>query len=354
MVETVLSNSGLLPTVSNSLILDSIRQSYERRLVEQTEATSVQFQNRSAVVEEEQQQLQTMKVDAVLAESALQIALDNADEIRTLLFDLKIQVENAANDPDYYSSRFDDTLAEIFSISGSGELSGNTGRATFQNNQISYANDRFDHQTTVYGAFLGSDYYITDDATGDLFIPGFGSDSLKLYESYPNYPTGDDFSVKGLQLNSFDGTNVNFTVDAGQATEATYSGVVTRGGLGILHSFFYDLSTASGRTEAAADVQSAREQFEREVLRLESEQTRAQNAIDRFDGLIEDKRDEVFELLRESALAQFENQSGIQSDFQRTVFVLNSFASTQRNYTDFYQPFLGGNKLTGLLIDTYA
>lgn len=353
MVETVLSNSGLLPTVSNSLILNSIRESFQRRLVETTNQTSETFQRRSSVVEEQQQQLQTLKVDGVLTESALQVALDNADEIRPLLFQLKIDVENAANDPEFYASRFDDTLAEIFSIANSGELSGNTGRASFQNNQASYAIDQFGHTATVYGAFLASDYYITDSSNG-FFVPEFLSDSLQQFESYPNNELGDAFTVKGIQLDSFDGTNVTFTVDAGQASEATYSGTVNRGGLGVLHSFFYDFTTASGRSEAAADVQSAREAFEREVLRLESEQTRVQNAIDRLDELIEDKRDEVFDLLRESALARFENQADLQADFQRSLFVIDSFASTQANYTSFYQPFLQGDKLTGLLIDTYA
>lgn len=115
----------------------------------------------------------------------------------------------------------------------------------------------------VNGVYLGTDYFITDSGSGNVYLSDTGYLSndaavgtLSEYTSYPGSPTGVSTSVENITLDSFDSSTgaVQFT----SAATGTVTGTVTRGGLGLLDSFLYDnFNSADGIARAKADLQNA-------------------------------------------------------------------------------------------------
>ena len=142
-------------------------------------------------------------------------------------------------------------------------LLASTSRLTYGTQSLVAPYNSTTDTVQVSGVYLGTDYYITDSSSGNVYLSDTGylsndaaTGTLSEYSSYPGSPTGVSTSVDNITLNSFDSSTgaVQFT----SAATGTVNGTVTRGGLGLLDSFLYDnFNSADGISRAKADLQNA-------------------------------------------------------------------------------------------------
>ena len=71
-------------------------------------------------------------------------------------------------------------------------------------------------------------------------------------------------------IDKFDPDKVTVTIFPGTTAAKTFTGTVTRDGLGVLDSFLYDgFATAAGRSRAFEDLRAAKTTIDRELTRFE-------------------------------------------------------------------------------------
>ena len=154
-------------------------------------------------------------------------------------------------------------------------LLGSSSRTTYTPQTVIAPTSINGNTIQIDGIYLGSDYYITEDGTGDVYLStaGFRADQtdtaqLVEYTSYPDTPSGVTADTSTITVNSFDTTSG--TIQFTSAGTGTVDGTLTRGGLGLLDSFLYqsggtgtfDATTAEVDLDAAeATALDAQSQF---------------------------------------------------------------------------------------------
>jgi hypothetical protein len=171
---------------------------------------------------------------------------------------------------------FDNKLRKINNLVDAAALSYTDGGRYFSKNLVD-TTSRLTYGTQTYlapynsatdtyridGVFLGTDYFITEDGSGDLFLSDTGylssedaAGTLTEYADYPGTTTGNSSSVEDIALDSFDADTgaIQFT----SAGTGTVTGTLTRGGLGLLDAFLYEnFATADGIARVKQDLQAA-------------------------------------------------------------------------------------------------
>jgi hypothetical protein len=144
---------------------------------------------------------------------------------------------------------------------------------------------------TLSGAALGTGYTITE--TGDnafgAQLSTTGKNRTVIFSDHQARvirqvdPLKEPFTAplpanfvdifKDVRLDSidkFDPNKVTITVFAGTTAAKTFTGTVTRDGLGVLDSFLYDgFKTAAGRGRALKDLRAAKATIDAELARFE-------------------------------------------------------------------------------------
>ncbi len=143
---------------------------------------------------------------------------------------------------------------------------------------------------TLSGAALGTGFTITETSTviGTDFTT-LGKNRTILFSDHDAGvlrqvdPLKDPFTAplfanfvdisKDIRLDSidkFDPDKVTVTVFPGTSGAETFTGTVTRDGLGVLDSFLYDgFTTAAGRSRAFKDLRAAKASIDAELARFE-------------------------------------------------------------------------------------
>jgi len=160
----------------------------------------------------------------------------------------------------------------------------------------------------INGAYLGSDYYITDDG-GDFWNSDTGfaveeSDvgTLTEYDSVDTYPdgaTGSSVDVTAA-ITAFafvSDSDFDVTIDG-----VTLGGTITRGGLSLLDSFLYaNFDTgvdADAIDRAREDLQAAESLVLTTAAEFRTSLATLESRVSLFDGLISAADTEVANLLR--------------------------------------------------------
>jgi len=215
---------------------------------------------------------------------------------------------------------WDNKLRKINEIVSAAAQTIKDGRSYYPKNLIdSRSRETFSAQTLyapynsdgdvlqIDGTYLGTDWYITD-STGDFWNSdtGFASSedavgTLTGYDDYPDTPNGESSSVDAAGLFvSFDSSTdaVSFQVGA-----TTYSGTVTRGGLGLLDAFLYDNFETDVDPNSIDRAQSDLQEAEALILNTEAELRSSLATLESrttvFDSLISAADTEVANLLRD-------------------------------------------------------
>ena len=143
---------------------------------------------------------------------------------------------------------------------------------------------------TLSGAALGTGFTITEagnafgtdlSTTGEnrtVIFSDHDANVLRqvdpLKEPFTAPPPANFVDIfKDVRLDSidkFDPNKVTITVFAGTPAANTFTGAVTRDGLGVLNSFLYDgFTTAAGRSRAFEDLRAAKATIDAELVRFE-------------------------------------------------------------------------------------
>lgn len=237
--------------------------------------------NSTAISEQllrDQSQLISRKGRVNEAISVINKALNQFDYIKNHIEYLREQITNLENGDitaAELSVDWDNKLRKINQLALAASDTIKDGKAYYQKNLInSLSRSSFTTQTLfapynsngdtlqIDGVYLGTDYFITEDSSGDFWNSDTGVLSsedgvgtLTEYSSYPDTATGQSDTVTDLTLNSYNSSTgaIDFTLS--DATNIT--GVVTGGGLALLDAWIYsdfDNQTSIDQAKDALDV----------------------------------------------------------------------------------------------------
>ncbi|MBT4937746.1 MAG: hypothetical protein HON14_01340 [Rhodospirillaceae bacterium] len=221
------------------------------------------------------------------------------------------------------SADWDNKLRKINQLASAASESIKDGSSYYQKNLIeTRSRSSFSTQTLfapynsagdtlqIDGVYLGTDYYITEDTSGDFWNSDTGYaesedavGTLTEYTSYPDTPTGLSDRVTDLTLNFY-------TVSTGAISfelpgTGTITGTVTEGGLGLLDAWIYsdfdntDPNYATSLQQAKDDLEAV----EGLILTTEAEflhdRATLQSRVSVFDSLITGINSEVANLVED-------------------------------------------------------
>lgn len=222
--------------------------------------------------------------------SFLANVVDRIKTIRRLAENLTAEVSKAdrfgAGDN---AVQFDVTLAQLSRVADQTSAAPNLLNSS-SNTDFAFLTTEDGRVVTLSGAALGTGFTITETGTAlgtDLTITGKNrtvifsdheagvlrqADPLKEPFTAPLPANFVDIS-KDIRLDGidkFDPDKVTITVFPGTTAAKTFTGTVTRNGLGVLDSFLYDgFTTAAGRSRAFEDLRAAKATIDAELARFE-------------------------------------------------------------------------------------
>jgi hypothetical protein len=226
----------------------------------------------------------------------------------TYMRDQLDQLEDGELTPSEVATNWDNKLRKINQLADAGAKILKDGKNYYPKNLIdTQSRSSFTTQTlyapynaqgetyAIGGVFLGTDYYITEDGSGDFWNSDTGYASsedavgtLSEYASYPSSPTGVNDAVSAITLDSFDRSTGAVTFTLSDATQI--SGTVTRGGLGLLDAFLYgnfDTSVDPNAIDnARADLDKAEALLLNTQAQYRGDLATLQSRVDVFDTQI--------------------------------------------------------------------
>lgn len=216
----------------------------------------------SAAVDDLQRQqsaLASRKARITEAVTVLQQALSQFDTIKETVSYLRDQLDSLENGDITASSlatEWDNALGKINLAASRGAATVKDGKNYYPKNLIdTQSRTGFSTQTLfapyttgqslqINGVYLGTDYYITENGSGDFWNSDTGTSSIDTavgtltgYTSYDDTTNGKSDAVTAITLDSFVRSSGAVTFTLSDATQV--SGTVTRGGLGLLDAFLY-------------------------------------------------------------------------------------------------------------------
>ncbi len=222
--------------------------------------------------------------------SFLSNVVDRIKTIRRLADNLTAEVSKAdrfgAGDS---AVQFDVTLAQLSRVAGQTSTAPNLLNSS-SNTDFAFLTTEDGRVVTLSGAALGTGFTITETESAlraDFTITEKNRtfifsdheagvlrqrDPLKEPFTTP-LPANFVDIFKDVRLDSidkFDPDKVTITVFPGTPAAKTFTGTVTRDGLGVLDSFLYDgFATAAGRSRALEDLRAAKATIDAELVRFE-------------------------------------------------------------------------------------
>ena len=222
--------------------------------------------------------------------SFLSNVVDRIKTIRRLADNLTAEVSKAdrfgAGDS---AVQFDVTLAQLSRVAGQTSTAPNLLNSS-SNTDFAFLTTEDGRVVTLSGAALGTGFTITE--AGNAFgtdLSTTGENRTVIFSDHEAgvlrqvdplkepfaAPLAANFAAisRDVRLDSidkFDPDKVTITVFPGTTAAKTFTGTVTREGLGVLDSFLYDgLATAAGRSRAFEDLRAAKATIDAELARFE-------------------------------------------------------------------------------------
>lgn len=186
---------------------------------------------------------------------------------------------------------------------------------------------------------LTTGYSITLD-TGEQITPELTGGSVKI--------DGTKYDLSALNYVSGSGDDVTF-----ESGGSTFTGTVSRGGLGVLNSFFYEnLGTQAGRDAAVADVRAALKIVDGIAKNLDTAELEVGYGLGRIDvdaGAVQNEMNDL-------VLRQREEERAFNRSLQvRTQVALSSIALAAKTAeTQILSMFTEEPKYTDTILDKFG
>ncbi|MBI4966625.1 MAG: hypothetical protein HZC25_00765 [Rhodospirillales bacterium] len=361
----LLSNFKLGQSMT-SLIQQKLQERYVADMKKATEARQEVFDGQIKRYTDQSEKLSVVRGGIDLAVGSLGTVAANAQKIYDKLFDMKVYLEKATNDPDYYAQEFDKRLAEIYELAdevpANYNMIGAKRRIGMESRDIEVKIDQYANVVTLNGTFIGADYYITD-SNGKKWVPEWSSYAIKQYDDYPNtettgttYSTLQQASTTGATVSTstiartdtnYSSNTVSFQVDG-----TAYTGTLTKGGNEVGQSWLYGrFGDAQGIAQAQADVKAAMEQVEMVTAQVKASQVFVQGQYDTISNRIGEVKAEMTDVMVAQMQEEYDFQAKMRTKYDAMITNLASLSMTQKNYTQFLSSGIYQNKLLGFLYD---
>ncbi|MCP5366076.1 MAG: hypothetical protein H6907_18125 [Hyphomicrobiales bacterium] len=340
-------------------ILNQMQVAQERKLSLAVNGVQSEYQTKINVLAREEVRWEDVKEGTDDARAVFSGAVGRLESIRSRLNALISSVNKAeqesgtVSDLSGYGAAFDSILKGI---------NDSTTKTRDNPNLISAKAASLTYVTSITGASLtvssydsGSSYTIVD-SSGKKWVPNFDAKLLKRWDTYPTDPATEAGAFRGgLQLDSVAGDAVTFTVAPGTASPQSYSGTITKTGLGVVNAWYYDeLSTSDGRQRALDDLETAVVGINLEIKRLELARDLATFHSARAQKRIEGLGDKSNDLLVEQARAVQETQERLQREFDTVATVLAGTAQQQQEYAALLSPLFSQDPFSEAVVDVFA
>ena len=183
----------------------------------------------------------------------------------------------------------------------------------------------------IDGVYLGTDYFITEDTSGDIFKSdtGFAASedavgTLTEYSSDHVTATGVSDAVTDITLNSIDSSdNVNFTLTSG-----TITGQLTRGGLGLLDAWLYsDFGTDASIVRIKDDMEEAESILLLSAADFLADRATLQSRATVFDTMIGGLQSEILSIAEDIQSDRQAELLAAELEFQVAQFQFSLLAS---------------------------
>ncbi len=341
---------------TNGLLLGQMRKQQQDRLSVETQRVSDTYQGQINEAEAEMASLQKFKEDIGAASSFLAKTVGQAKSILSKIdaaIRLVVSAEQADSGFASYGKTLDGFLKRIEADTESGGVT---------SNPMSHREPDYFYQTrpngggeTAFGRYLGTKYQIVDD-TGKVWVPDTSAGLLREYNSYPEDPTGTNYSLEhGVELTAESGNDITFVLNPDSASPDTRTGTVTRKGLQVMGAWYYDhLQTAAGRSAAHDDLNDAKVIAKIEVSRYELAFKVAQFHEEEAQLQIGGLRGEVNDLQVERAREIQEMQNRLAQEFEVANVRVQTALSLRNDYKNFLGVAVGNNKVAQALLSIYA
>ncbi|TAN49143.1 MAG: hypothetical protein EPN26_11760 [Rhodospirillales bacterium] len=359
---SLLSGTASLQSSSiQDLIYQKIMDQYKGRIEKESAERKEIFDVRAKYYEGKTETLSIVRGGIDLAANYVKDSAAAAKKIKDLIFDMKVFLESASRDPTYYAQEFDKKLAELNSaaneLPGAYNLVGAKSRTNYAANSFDMKLDEFGTKYTMEGANISSDYKITDSA-GKIWMPEFFSNTIKRYNNFDSSALADTTTYSTAQSAAagagsatsvvVDRTDTNYssstiTFNAGGTS---YTGTISKGGLGVTQSWVYGgFQDAGGIAQAVSDVNAALEDAELEQTRLSSLQAYAEGQYSVISNTVEENKVEMTNALIAQMEEEYDFAAKIKTQYQAAVTSIASIAETQRQYSQVFGALLGKDKL---------
>ena len=288
MVESLLSPGSFdianANRILNSAAVGSSSFARQEQIIRSGQQTKIE------VVNQRTNKPRTSNPELTKIISFLSNVVDRIKTIRRLADSLTAEVSKA----DRFGSgdnavQFDITLAQLSGVAEQTSDNPNLLNSS-SNTDFAFLTIKDGRVVTLSGAELGTGFTITETRTA------FGTD-FTITEKNRTFifsdhearvlrqvdPLKEPFTAplpanfaaisRDVRLDSidkFDPDKVTVTIFPGTTAAKTFTGTVTRDGLGVLDSFLYDgFTTAAGRSRAFEDLRAAKTTIDRELARFE-------------------------------------------------------------------------------------
>lgn len=355
-------------TSMQDLIYNKITDQYKDKLQKTSDARSAVYDSKIKYYEAQNEKLLLTSGGIKNATDEIGKAVDGAKKIKDMVFDLKVMLESASKDSDFYAQQFDAKIQEINDAVrdayGIYNFLGAKSRTNYDVNEYSLQINEKGSAISLTGYNMSVDYMVTD-SDGKYWVPDLYS-SIKRYDNYDANDLADTTTYSTAQAASsttssstatdklIARTDTDYSSDAIRFTVGgnSYTGTVSRGGLGLTQSWVYgSFNDAQGIAQAQSDVNSALEDVELMITQLSAMQATTQGAYNTIENSVVENQD----IIKNATIAQMQEEysfaSKVKTEYQAAITSLASIAQTQKQYSSIFGQALGDNKLMNYLFN---
>jgi hypothetical protein len=363
---SLLTTTSVTGKSMQDIIYEKMTQQYKDKIQKASDARKDVYDSRAKFYEAQTEKLSLVAGGVKNAIDAIGDSAGQAKKIKDMIFDLKVLLESASRDPAYYAQEFDKKIGEINdavrSANGLYNLIGAKSRTNYEANDYDLKVDEHGTTFTLQGYNMSDDYTITD-TDGKYWVPDMYN-SIKRYDNYDSndanidttYSTNQSAAAgSGSSTNKVitrTDTNYSSSTISFDVGGASYTGTISKGGLGIGQSWIYGgFDDAAGIAQAVSDVNDALENADLMVTQLSAQQANVQGQYNVLENSVTQSKTDMTNALIAQMHEEYNFSAKMKTEYEAAVTSIASIAQTQSQYSEIFGSILGDNKLMNFMFN---